>query len=78
MVQSEYLQTAIQAAQAAEAVIRRYYLSNLSIAIKADHSPVTVADVETEKAIKDIILQAFRLGRKGAGRIYERQAHSGQ
>lgn len=59
MEQSEFLQTAIKAAQAAEVVIRKYYLSNIEIEIKEDRSPVTVADVETEKAIKAIILEAF-------------------
>lgn len=59
MAQSEFLQVAIEAAQAAEEVIRRYYLSNLEIELKEDRSPVTVADVETEKAIKSIILKAF-------------------
>lgn len=59
MAQSVFLQTAIQAAQAAEEVIRKYYLSNLEIEVKEDRSPVTVADVETEKTIKKIILDAF-------------------
>ncbi|EDY86290.1 myo-inositol-1(or 4)-monophosphatase, putative [gamma proteobacterium HTCC5015] len=59
MAQSEFLKVAIEAATAAEAVIRRYYLSNLEIEVKEDRSPVTVADVETEKTIKSIILEAF-------------------
>lgn len=52
-----FLATAKQAALAAEQVIRHYYLSNLAIDIKADRSPVTVADIETEKTIKEIILK---------------------
>ncbi|MGM0564546.1 MAG: inositol monophosphatase family protein [Pseudomonadota bacterium] len=59
MAQSEHLKVAIEAAKAAETVIRRYYLSNLEIEVKEDRSPVTVADVETEKTIKSIILEAF-------------------
>ena len=59
MQKSAYLETAIQAAKAGEKVIRQYYLGNFDIELKADQSPVTVADVETEKTIKDIILGAF-------------------
>lgn len=59
MTHSPFLETAIKAAQVAEEVIRQYYLSNLDIEVKEDRSPVTVADVETEKAIKKVILDAF-------------------
>lgn len=55
----EFLNIALQAADAAETVIRKYWQSNLDIEIKADRTPVTVADVETEHAIKKIILDAF-------------------
>lgn len=54
------LETAMKAADAAEAVIRRYYQGDeLDIQIKADKTPVTVADVETEKAIKAVITKAY-------------------
>jgi histidinol-phosphatase len=53
------LQTAIQAARAAEEVIKHYYRSDLDVRLKADHSPVTVADIETEQAIKQVLQQAF-------------------
>lgn len=59
MQKSRYLETAIQAARAAETVIRKYYLGEFEVEIKADQSPVTVADVETEKTIRQIILDAF-------------------
>lgn len=59
MSKSVFLETAIKAATSAEEVIRHYYLSNLEIEIKEDRSPVTVADIETEKVIKEIILNAF-------------------
>ena len=36
-------------------VVRRYYRSNLAVTIKADKSPVTEADVETERTIRGII-----------------------
>lgn len=59
MEMSPYLKTAIRAAKAAEEVIRRYYQGEYEIEIKPDQSPVTVADVETEKTIRSIILEAF-------------------
>jgi histidinol-phosphatase len=59
MSHSLLLQTAIQAAQAGEAIIKQYYRSNLNIQIKADQTPVTQADVETEHAIKTILQTAF-------------------
>lgn len=59
MTQSKYLQTALKAAEAAEAVVRRYWQQNVEVEIKEDATPVTVADVETEKAIKAVILEAF-------------------
>lgn len=55
MPHSPFLATALDAARAAAAVVRRYYQSNLAITIKADKTPVTEADVETEKAIRSII-----------------------
>ena len=58
-MQSQYLETALAAARAAEAVVRRYWQQNVEIEIKEDATPVTVADVETEKAIKAVILDAF-------------------
>lgn len=59
MAHSPFLLTAIEAARAGEAVIRHYYQSNLGIQIKADRTPVTVADVETEQAIKNVLQTAF-------------------
>lgn len=59
MQKSAYLETAIKAAKAGEEVIRKYYLGEFDIELKSDQSPVTVADVETEKTIKSIILDAF-------------------
>ncbi|MEW6765538.1 MAG: inositol monophosphatase family protein [Pseudomonadota bacterium] len=59
MQQSAYLKTAIEAARAGEAVIRHYYEKNIQVRIKEDLTPVTVADVETEQAIKSVIQKAF-------------------
>jgi histidinol-phosphatase len=57
--ETSFLSVALEAAKAAEAVIRRYYKSDIEIELKADQSPVTVADIETEKMIREIILGAF-------------------
>jgi histidinol-phosphatase len=59
MAHSEFLRTALEAASAAADVIRRYYLGNLKITIKADKSPVTEADVESEKIIRSIVSARF-------------------
>jgi Archaeal fructose-1,6-bisphosphatase and related enzymes of inositol monophosphatase family len=59
MPHSEFLATALEAAQAADEVVRRYYQRNLRITIKADKSPVTEADVETEKTIRAILARKF-------------------
>jgi histidinol-phosphatase len=52
---SPFLATALEAANAAATVIRRYYQRNLDVVLKADKSPVTQADVETEQTIREII-----------------------
>lgn len=59
MSQSEFLTVALEAARAAEEVIKKYYDTGVEVTMKEDYSPVTVADVETEKTIKKIILGAF-------------------
>lgn len=59
MSQSPFLQTALEASKAAEEVIRFYYDRNVDVTMKQDYTPVTVADVETEKKIKEVILSAF-------------------
>jgi len=56
---SPFLQTAIEAAQAAQKVIQRYYRQEIKVELKEDQSPVTIADIETEKTIKAIITKAF-------------------
>ena len=59
MAHSIHLATALEAARAAADVVRHYYQSNLAITIKADKSPVTEADVETEKTIRAILAAKF-------------------
>ena len=59
MNNNPFLALALEAARAGEEVIRHYYNSNLKITVKQDQTPVTVADVETEEKIKEVILGAY-------------------
>jgi len=59
MSNSPFLATALDAAHAAAEVIRRYYQRNLEVVIKADKSPVTAADIETEQVIRKLIGERF-------------------
>jgi histidinol-phosphatase len=59
MPHSPFLPTALQAARAGAEVIKHYYQGNLGVRLKADRTPVTVADVETEQAIRGILQAAF-------------------
>lgn len=59
MIQSPFLAAALDAAHAAAEVVRRYYQSNLAVTIKADKTPVTEADVETERVIRRILGERF-------------------
>lgn len=56
---SQELQAALDAAQAAAAVIRRLYRQNLAITLKADRTPVTQADLEAEEAIRAVLAKQF-------------------
>jgi len=56
---SPFLIAALQAAVAAEAVIRSHYKKNFSVRIKADASPVTEVDEAAEAAVKDVLRAAF-------------------
>ena len=56
---SKELQAALDAAQAAAAVIRSLYQRNLRVEIKADRSPVTEADVRAEEVIRGVLSQRF-------------------
>lgn len=48
-----------QAAQAAAAVIARHWRAGTEVEIKADQTPVTIADREAEAAIKRVLRAAF-------------------
>ena len=54
-----FLDKAVEAARAAEAIIRRYYHGEFEVERKADASPVTIADIECERAIKSVLAEAF-------------------
>ena len=59
MDESAYLETALEAARAAASIIRHYYRGNFEVRSKSDRTPVTVADVEAEQAIRQIIQARF-------------------
>jgi histidinol-phosphatase len=56
---SRELHAALEAAQAAAAVIRGSYQKSLAVRIKADASPVTEADVRAEEVIRDTLNRHF-------------------
>lgn len=58
-MKSPYLDIALQATKAAERVILHYFGKDISTQIKADMSPVTIADKEAEDTIKSIITAKF-------------------
>lgn len=57
--QNPFVEVALEAARAGEEVIRYYYNNNVQVTMKEDYTPVTVADVETEKKIRQIISEAY-------------------
>ncbi|MEM1261235.1 MAG: inositol monophosphatase family protein [Pseudomonadota bacterium] len=56
---SQQLAAAQEAAHAAASVIMAHYQANVAVTVKADRTPVTVADVEAEQAIKRVLLAAY-------------------
>ncbi|MDO6462270.1 inositol monophosphatase family protein [Granulosicoccaceae sp. 1_MG-2023] len=54
-----YLDKAREAADAAEAVILKYFGKGVDVQLKGDLSPVTQADIETEETIRAILSEAF-------------------
>lgn len=73
-----FLDKAVEAARAAEEVIRHYYQGDFEVEKKSDASPVTAADIESERAIKAVLSQSFpehgfygeELGRQSADADY--------
>jgi histidinol-phosphatase len=57
---SQFLEVALEAAKNAEEIIAAYYTDDaMKIELKEDETPVTLADREAEKAIRETIKQAF-------------------
>lgn len=56
---SPELQVALGAARAAARISRNFYEGDFEVDIKADSTPVTEADVECERMVRDTILAAF-------------------
>ena len=57
--QNPFLKIALEAARAGEEVIRYYYNNNVKVTMKEDYTPVTIADIETEHKIRQVISAAF-------------------
>ena len=53
------LEVARAAAAAADAVVSHYWKAGAAVEIKPDQTPVTVADVEAERAIKAVLRASF-------------------
>jgi len=56
---SPFLETALEAARAAGEIILRYYHGDFEVELKADQTPVTVADREAEEVIRSVLLDRF-------------------
>jgi inositol-phosphate phosphatase/L-galactose 1-phosphate phosphatase/histidinol-phosphatase len=55
----DFLPFAHTLADAAAGVVRRYYRAPVSVETKADASPVTIADQEAERALRELIRSRF-------------------
>ena len=56
---SPFLSSALEAAHAASEITTRLYRQQVPVSYKMDHSPVTRADVESERAIRAILAARF-------------------
>src|SRR5690348_6754665 len=56
---SPFLKTALAAAAAANAIIRKAYRGKFTVRVKADASPVTEVDEAAEAAIRKVLLKKF-------------------
>jgi histidinol-phosphatase len=59
MTRSAHLSAALEAAAAAAQIIGPMYRRNLAVAIKADKSPVTEADIAAERVIRELLEARF-------------------
>lgn len=58
-VANPFLSAALEAAEAAAAVIRAAYRGNIEVRYKEDASPVTDVDIAAERAVKQVLRAAF-------------------
>ncbi len=56
---SLFLATALEAARAADVIVRAHYRKGFAVRIKADATPVTEVDEAAEAAVKAVLMQAF-------------------
>jgi inositol-phosphate phosphatase/L-galactose 1-phosphate phosphatase/histidinol-phosphatase len=56
---AEFIALAERLAEASGKIVRRYFRSSLEIITKADASPVTIADRETETALRQMVKLAY-------------------
>jgi len=56
---SPFLATALEAARAADAIVRAHYRKGFAVRIKADATPVTEVDEAAEAAVKAVLMKAF-------------------
>lgn len=56
---SPFLAAALEAARAADAVVRAHYRQNFAVRIKADATPVTEVDEAAEAAVKAVLMRHF-------------------
>lgn len=56
---SKYLKVALEAASAAEEILLRYFHQKIKVNYKKDHTPVSLADRQTEKVIIKVISRYF-------------------
>ena len=57
-LENKYLKIAHECAEASGKIIKKYFRKKVKIEIKNDNTPVTKADKEAEKKIRDIIKAA--------------------
>ena len=55
----EFVEFALRLADAAGAVVRKYYRAALAVESKADASPVTIADREAEQTLREMIRAVY-------------------
>lgn len=71
------LQTAIEATKVGATLALKYFNKNIEVETKKDSSPVTIADRESEKAIRSFILTKFPnakfVGEEGGGNKNEKE-----